>query len=128
MDAVVHFEITADDMKRAQKFYGDVFGWKGEKDEVAEYVMLTTTPSDPKNMNRPKEPGAINGGMMVRTGKIKSPVITIAVDDLDEALKRIEKAGGKVVVGKTNVADYGFSAYFQDSEGNVLGLWQAKMK
>ena len=36
----------------------------------------------------------------------------------------IEKHGGSVAGGKMPVGDMGFAAYFQDSEGNVMGLWQ----
>ncbi len=72
----------------------------------------------------PKEHGAINGGMMQRSEEIKCPVLTISVEDIDEALKKIESLGGKIVQGKMEVPNMGITAYFKDSEGNVLGLWQ----
>lgn len=76
----------------------------------------------------PKEPGAINGGMMQRSALIKCPVITISVENIDEAIKKVESLGGKIVQGKMAVPNMGVSAYFQDTEGNVLGRWQATMK
>ncbi len=124
MDSVVHFEIPADDMKRAQKFYGAVFGWKTNEIPEMGYALIQTAPTDEKNMV--KEPGAINGGMTRRGEPVKYPVITINVSDIEVALKKIMEAGGEVVMGKTGVGDIGFSAYFRDSEGNVLGLWQNK--
>jgi predicted enzyme related to lactoylglutathione lyase len=64
--------------------------------------------------------------MAKRNNTIKSPVITINVEDIDASLDKIVEAGGKVVQKKTAVGDMGHSAYFKDSEGNIMGLWQNK--
>ena len=124
MDKVVHFEIPADDIARAQKFYTTVFEWKMNSIRGMRYTILNTTPTGENGM--PKEPGAINGGMLERQEPVKSPVITIDVSNIDEALKKIEQNGGKVVRGKEAVGDMGYAAYFKDSEGNFVGLWQNK--
>jgi len=124
MDKVVHFEIPADDIARAQKFYTTVFEWKMNSIRGMRYTILNTTPTGENGM--PKEPGAINGGMLERQEPVKSPVITIDVSNIDEALKKIEQNGGKVVRGKEAVGDMGYAAYFKDSEGNIVGLWQNK--
>jgi len=123
MNRVVHFEVPAGDLDRAKKFYSNVFGWQIMDMPEMSYVIVTTTDSDEKG---PKNPGAINGGMMKR-GSIKNPVITIEVPDIDSHLKKIEEAGGKVVAPKIAVGDMGFSAYIMDTEGNVMGLWQNAM-
>jgi len=124
MDSVVHFEIPADNPTRASKFYTDAFGWNIMKYEgPMSYWMLGTTDSDENG--RPKIPGSINGGMGKREGPLKSIVVTIMVDDIEKALQKVEKAGGKTVEKKQAVGDMGFSAYFQDSEGNVVGLFQS---
>ncbi|MBI2546806.1 VOC family protein [Candidatus Woesearchaeota archaeon] len=122
MDKVVHFEIPADDMERAQKFYEAVFGWKIDFVPEFKYAMVATVERDSKTQ-MPKEPGAINGGIMQRD-QIKNPVVTIAVKDVDAALEKLEKAGGKTVMPGFKVGDMGIAAYFQDTEGNVMGLWQ----
>ncbi len=64
MNRVVHFEIAADDMDRAKKFYEMVFGWKIEdwKGGQFEYGLITT--------GDVKEPGSINGGLMRRHTKM----------------------------------------------------------
>ncbi len=123
MDSIVHFEIPADDPKRAQKFYSDVFGWQVRPMEGAPYWMLITTELDAKGQ-APKNPGAINGGMGKREGPLKGIVVTVNVKDIDKALKAVESRGGKTVQKKQPVGDMGFTAYFKDSEGNVVGLWQ----
>jgi uncharacterized protein len=122
MDSIVHFEIPADDPKRASKFYSDVFGWRIQQWESMPYWIISTTESDQNG--RPSNPGAINGGMGKREGPLKSTVVTIGVNDIDTALKNIEANGGKTVQKKQPVGEMGFTAYFKDSEGNVVGLWQ----
>jgi predicted enzyme related to lactoylglutathione lyase len=43
--------------------------------------------------------------------------------DLSTALRRVEKAGGKLLLGKTFLSDQaGHIAYFEDTEGNKIGL------
>jgi predicted enzyme related to lactoylglutathione lyase len=121
MDSIVHFEIPADNPKRASKFYNDAFGWNIQQWESMPYWIVVTTESD--QMGTPKSPGAINGGMGQREGPLKSIVVTIKVDDIDKALQKIEKGGGKTVQKKQPIGDMGFTAYFKDSEGNVVGLW-----
>jgi hypothetical protein len=123
-DKVVHFEIPADDLDRARAFYGDAFGWTINAIPELGYTIVETTPID-NETNMPTEPGAINGGMMQREAPITGPVITIGVDDVDAALRRVEELGGKTVLPKQSVAEMGFSAYFSDPEGNVVGLWES---
>ncbi|MCE8429661.1 MAG: VOC family protein [Candidatus Methanoperedens sp.] len=122
MDKVVHFEIPVDDLERAQKFYKTVFGWKMESVPGMEYILIETTPVDDKGM--PKEQGAINGGMMKRQRPVTSPIITISVEDIDDAMKNVKKMGGEMVRGKMQVGDMGYAAYFKDLEANIIGLWQ----
>ena len=52
-------------------------------------------------------------------------VITLAVADIDATKATIEKLGGNHRAGKQPVGDMGFAAYFTDSEGNVIALWQS---
>src|SRR5579872_5731108 len=88
-----------------------------------DYIMVGTAESDENGM--PKNPGSINGGMAKRGGPVENIVVTIAVKDIDNTLRTIEKLGGKTVVGKTPIGDMGFTAYFKDSEGNTVGLFQS---
>jgi predicted enzyme related to lactoylglutathione lyase len=122
MDKVIHFEVPFEDGERATSFYRAAFGWDLNPMPQFQYVMTKTSATDERG--RPTEPGAINGGMLKRQGPITAPVITIGVDDLDEAMARVEKLGGKVAIGRQAVGDMGFSAYFHDTEGNLIGLWQ----
>jgi len=120
---VVRFEIPADNVERAKTFYLKAFGWQISQYPGMDYHMVGTAPSDKNGM--PTEVGAINGGMTKRQEPVKNTVITVDVSDIEASLKSIEKLGGKVVQKKQPVADMGFTAYFKDTEGNVVGLWQS---
>jgi len=122
--SVTHFEIPADDVKRAERFYAEAFGWQIQDMPEMSYAMLGTTPST--EQGRPKEAGAINGGMMKRSELFRAPVITIDVDDIDEALATVEKNGGRTRMGRQAVGDMGYVGYFSDTEGNLIGLWQSR--
>ncbi len=122
---VVHFEIPADNVDRAKSFYKQAFGWDISQYPGMEYHMVNTAEVD-QTTRMPKEVGAINGGMAKRNNDTnKTTVITVDVADIDAALKSIEKLGGKMVQKKQPVADMGFTAYFKDTEGNIVGLWQS---
>jgi predicted enzyme related to lactoylglutathione lyase len=120
---VVHFEVPYDDMERATSFYRDVFGWQVQGLPELQYHLVSTGPVGDQGM--PTEPGFINGGMFSRQANVDKPVITIDVDDIDATLGEIESRGGSTVQKKMPVGDMGFSAYFTDCEGNLLGLWQS---
>jgi predicted enzyme related to lactoylglutathione lyase len=126
MDKVVHFEIPVDDAARAKEFYRSIFDWQLDDMDMGGgnvYTTVTTTPID-EQRRIPTEPGAINGGLMQRSPDTPAPVITIDVAAIDDALKRIEAEGGSVVQPRTEIPGMGAFAYFKDSEGNVVGLWE----
>jgi uncharacterized protein len=54
----------------------------------------------------------------------KAPNIVIDVASIDEALRKVEAAGGKTVSERMAVGDMGFAGYFTDTEGNLMGLWE----
>ncbi len=128
MDKVVHFEITYDDHERAKDFYRSVFEWDLNDVPMGGemvYTTATTVPIDDKMM--PTETGAINGGFTSKGAETPGPVITIQVDSIDDSLKKVEAGGGSVVTPRTPIPNMGAFAYFKDSEGNVMGLFETRM-
>ncbi|GLB67701.1 VOC family protein [Arthrobacter mangrovi] len=121
---VVHFEIPADDQNRARDFYQSAFDWNISEVPDINYHMVMTSPVNDQGM--PSEPGSINGGMFAREGDLATPVITVEVEDIDATLEKIGSLGGSTVLAKQAVMDMGFAAYFRDTEGNVMGLWENK--
>ena len=124
MNKVCHFEIPTENRDRAKKFYAEVFGWHTEdmpfQNEV--YTFAITTPVDEQFMYTEK--GGINGGMFNKEAPLQSPVVTIEIPSIDEHIAKIEAAGGKLLLPKGEVPDMGWYAYFRDTEGNVMGLWE----
>jgi uncharacterized protein len=128
MDKVVHFEIPVDDRARAKEFYASVFEWDVQDTDMgggSVYTMAGTVATDEKM--QPKETGAINGGLMDRTSQLSVPVITIGVDSIDDSLKKVEAGGGSTITPRTPIPNMGAFAYFKDTEGNVMGLWETAM-
>lgn len=119
---VVHFEIPFDDAARAKAFYSQVLGWEVQDIPELDYTSVSTGPTGPDG---PTEPGFINGGMFERSDSFsRTPTLVIDVDDIDATLAAVEEQGGRTVNAKAPVGDMGFAAYFEDPEGNVIGLWQ----
>jgi hypothetical protein len=123
MPRPVHFEIHAADPERAIRFYGLLFGWTFERwsGSDVEYWLVRTG----------EGPG-IDGGLVKRQGHdpaaqapVNAWVCTVQVDDLDAYLGTAEAAGGRVVVPRTAIGTMGWSAYFKDLEGNLVGLFEA---
>jgi len=113
MPRIVHFDITADDPMRAQKFYGGIFGWKFDKwNGPMEYWMVKT--------GYEKDPG-IDGGLSKRVAGHES-MNTIEVPSVDEYAKKIQSNGGQVIAPKMPIQGVGYFATCKDTEGNSFGI------
>jgi len=126
MNKVVHFEIPVDDLERAKEFYRSVFGWQmldWQMPSGEVYTGARSIPVDEKTL-KPKEPGAINGGLVKRSTDVPHPILTLEVDSIEEYVKKVEAAGGETVSPKGEVPGMGYYIYLRDSEENVFGLWQ----
>lgn len=119
---VVHFEIPYDDVQRARDFYAKIFGWEVSEMPGTGYTLVSSGPSGDQG---PTEPGYINGGMMQREEPFMAPNLVIDVASIDDALAAISEAGGTTVSGREPVGEIGFAAYFKDTEGNLVGLWES---
>ena len=121
---VVHFEIPADEPERAAKFYRELFGWEVDRFEGIEgleYWTVSTVPTDAEG--KPARPG-VNGGLMRRMYPAQPPVNYIAVDSVDEFIRKAERLGAKVLMEKHPVPGMGWFAQFADTEGNVCAIWE----
>ena len=121
MDKVQHFEIPADDMARAKKFYRLSLRMEDRDVPGMEYAMADSVETDEN-----RQPiGGTNGGILKRNAQYANATsITITVVDADKAVEEAIKAGGKFVKEKQKFGNMGYVAYIQDTEGNVVGIWQ----
>ena len=125
MPTVQHFEIPADDVERAITFYKGVFDWTIQKlsnpeDSSKDYWFFDT-----KDQNGNK---GIGGGLMKRQAPEHSVTNYITVQSVDDYASKIEEAGGKVIMPKTEIPDMGYIIVFLDTESNMFGLYEAIKK
>jgi predicted enzyme related to lactoylglutathione lyase len=120
---VIHFELQADDIERAKKFYEKTFGWEIEKVMDADkggmdYWSLRTGSEG--------EAG-ISGGMYRRPAdrKLTTYDCTIAVDNIDNSIAAVKNNGGKIRQEKMMIPGVGWFAGAIDTEGNIFGIMQA---
>lgn len=117
MPTICHFHIPAEDMRRAKKFYTELFGWKIERiPGPMEYYMVNTTSPDGKK--------GLEGGMAKKDKPQQTITYYIEIPSVDEYITKVEKLGGKVMFPKTAVPNIGYTAVCLDTENNAFGLWE----
>ena len=127
MANIAYFEIPADNVDRAKKFYHDLLGWK---------IEPTKTMGDPAKMKAMQYQDVITGeakegtlsmGGMYKRQMSEQIMNYVMVDDLDKVIAKLGKLGGKIVVPKMEIKGVGWTVIIQDTEGNALGLWKPGM-
>lgn len=119
-NAISWFEIPSTDLDRATKFYEAIFG----------VSMIVMDMGDIKMRMFPLDDMMGVGGAIVDSGGFHKPSATDGPliylngnPDVQKVLDKVEKAGGKIIVPKTEISpEYGFMAVFIDTEGNRIGL------
>jgi len=114
MSTICHFEIPADDVQRAKKFYETVFEWEFKHYPEMDYWGIMTG----------EEGKSVGGGMMKRQQPQQPIMNYLDVDCVDTFSKKITEAGGKVVMGKSPVPGMGWFAVCLDSENNAFGIFE----
>jgi len=123
MPTINHFEIPADDINRAQKFYKDIFGWSMRK---------TSNPENPEkdywHFDTQDDDGhkGLSGGMMNRQAPEHTVTNYITVSSIEQYQSKIEQHGVKIMIKKTEIPNMGYFAIFTDSENNMFGLFEVK--
>jgi predicted enzyme related to lactoylglutathione lyase len=125
MNPVVHFELPYDNPVRVAKFYESVFGWQTRMlcEDMGNYVLATTTETGESG---PQKPGAINGGFFPKKPDwpAQYPSVVIAVENVEEAVKKVIDAGGKVLGEPMGIPGVGQYVSFIDTEGNRVSMLQ----
>ena len=112
------FEIPVNNLDRAKKFYTAVLGRELMDIDMPNMEMAAFKWVD----------GAIHAtGALIKAEGYeptdKGTVVYFSCDeDLNNELNKVEPNGGKVLVPKTSIGEYGFVAHFMDTEGNHVAL------
>jgi len=111
-NAVCHVEIPCGDLQRAQKFYGDVFGWTFN--QYGDYVIWK---ANDKEYN-------VGGGLTKADSRLPAPWLHLYVSSIEDALEKVKANGGEVLKEKFALeGGHGFNAYFKDTEGNQMAVY-----
>ena len=112
---IIWFEIPADDLARAKKFYKSLFGWKINPFRgMPDFQHIETGGAD----------ASPDGGLLQRKQPDDCITNYINVDSVDKFVTKVEKLGGKICMSKTAVPQMGYFAVCEDTENNVFGLWE----
>ena len=114
MPQEIHFDIPIDQPERAERFYGQLFGWSMQKVPVPnmEYWVVRAAEGDAL------------GGLIKRTAPSQSTVNYYTVQSIDTALAKVQELGGQITVPKAPIPHVGYNAQCSDTEGNTFGLWE----
>jgi predicted enzyme related to lactoylglutathione lyase len=117
---VAHFDLHADNLPRARRFYERVFGWRFRPWGPPDFFLIATGTDD--------EPG-IGGALVKRHQAVTGEGVgcfecTIAVDDVGAIQTAIEANGGRIVMSRVTILTVGQLIKFHDTEGNLVGAMQ----
>ena len=124
MDKVRGFDIPVEDMRRAKKFYHEIFDWqiRPVSGSGGDFHSVQTVPED-ENGN-PLGYG-INGGLYKKgTRGLETVFLEVQVDSIDATIQKVVHAGGALVRPKSPILDFAYFAVVKDTEGNYIGLWE----
>jgi uncharacterized protein len=113
VNKICHVEYQVTDMARGKEFYGGLFEWKFE-DMGTEYSLFST-------------PDAFLGGGLQKSEKVNSgdsPLVYVAVANIEETLARAETLGGATALARTPIPGHGDFAILTDPDGNRVGIYQ----
>ncbi len=120
-NAISWFEIPATDLNRATKFYEAIFDTQLIPMDMPEIRMRMFALTD---MMSGVGGAVVDSGDSHKPSATDGPLIYLnGSPDLQIVLDRVEAAGGKVLMSKTEITpEYGYMALFLDTEGNRIGL------
>lgn len=119
MGTIIHFDISADNVERAKKFYEDLFKWKIE-DHPANpnyFIIETKTETGEKG---------ITGGIAKREKDYQKITNFVQVQSIDASIAKVKELGGQIIEPKTAIPTVGYIAGCKDTEDNIFGIIEVK--
>lgn len=110
---ITHIDIPVSDHVKAREFYGELFGWQFNEYPGFEGYPMWQAPNK-----------ISGGGLAPRDGSFTQPRSYVEVDSIHDTLAKVEANGGTVIMPKTAISETSWYAFFEDLDGNVLGLYE----
>ncbi|WP_432410856.1 VOC family protein [Rasiella sp. SM2506] len=111
-----HFAINIDDIDRAKSFYSNLFGWDYNSYGQDDFLQIKDSSDDDSKLI-----GALQSR---KYSPIDEKIIgfecSVAVEDIDAIISKIEANNGKIVMPKTEIPYVGWLVKFLDTEGNIV--------
>lgn len=121
--AIAWFELPAHDLSRSQRFYETVLGLTLRPEEFGPMKLkMAIFPRGEDGVG-----GALVQGERFRPSTDGAVVYLSAGPGLDRCLARVGEAGGRILLPRTDIGAPGFIALIQDTEGNRVGLHEARV-
>jgi uncharacterized protein len=114
--AISWFELPVTDIDRARAFYTAILGSTLSEVTAADDRRFAMFPAEDGVA------GAIVQGEGYRPSTEGALVFLNAGDELEPVVNRVEAAGGRVLVSRIEMGDWGVAAFIVDSEGNKVAL------
>jgi hypothetical protein len=110
---LVHFELPAQDTKRARAFWSGLFGWSFRDPGMPgiEYWMVRTSEDQ-------------GGAVLASESPPKGPIIYFDTDDIEVSIARVRELGG-TADAKHPIPHVGWFTHCVDTEGNEFSLFES---
>jgi predicted enzyme related to lactoylglutathione lyase len=112
-----HFAINADDPARARRFYEAAFGWTFEPWGPPDFFQITNAGDGVLGALQDRRD-------LLPDARLRSFEPTFGVEDLKATLEAVKTGGGRLLMAPMRLEGVGELAYFEDTEGNVVGVMQ----
>jgi catechol 2,3-dioxygenase-like lactoylglutathione lyase family enzyme len=119
----MHLVLAVADVDRAHAFYREVFGWTSHLEWPGEYTELVVSDEDRLGLYRRDGYAESAGAEPVElNGHVSTAYVYVRVDDLDEAIERLGRAGARKLSPRSRRGWGEEAAYFADPDGNVVAV------
>lgn len=113
----VHLELNASDLNKAKAFYGELFGWQFQDNDMGPLGIYSTFKPD-------SGPG---GGMYSSPQGDSGWLAYVGVDDIKSATEKARSLGAQVFVDSQEIPHIGWMTIMNDPTGSRIALFQSKM-
>lgn len=122
---IAHFEIFADDVERARRFYERVFSWRFEAGGPPDFYYISTGPEPEQGVSRGLIAKRQQGP--ASSGNINAIRVTVSVESIRDIAAAIQSAGGTLRSSIIDIPGVGELVEFADTEGNIACAMQYRM-